>query len=90
MQSITANAFIVPWMEGGSATDYLAANPEADRFKLVSPYCRPLSPSAEPKQVVQVAQALQFFHSRSPPVIHHDVRPVCVRLHAIIHNSCRS
>ncbi|KZV88717.1 kinase-like protein [Exidia glandulosa HHB12029] len=50
--------FVIMYPAGGTCLDYLQANASADRLKLAR----------------DVADGLQYLHSRAPPVVHGDVR----------------
>ncbi|KZV84478.1 kinase-like protein [Exidia glandulosa HHB12029] len=50
--------FVVPRMTGGTCRDYLRENDSPDRLRILS----------------EVADALHYLHSRSPKIIHGDVR----------------
>ncbi|KZV91000.1 NAD(P)-binding protein [Exidia glandulosa HHB12029] len=55
-------AFVVPWMGGGTCTDYVTEHPDADRISLAS----------------NVADALEYLHTRAPVIVHGDVRAYSV------------
>ncbi|KZV84491.1 kinase-like protein [Exidia glandulosa HHB12029] len=55
-------AFVVPWMGGGNCTDYVTEHPDADRISLAS----------------NVADALEYLHTRAPVIVHGDVRAYSV------------
>ncbi|KAG8994716.1 hypothetical protein FRB94_009694 [Tulasnella sp. JGI-2019a] len=50
---------IAPWCENGHMKWHLARNPSADRMALL----------------IQVADALNFLHTRQTPIIHGDIKP---------------
>ncbi|KDQ07813.1 hypothetical protein BOTBODRAFT_592224 [Botryobasidium botryosum FD-172 SS1] len=48
---------VSPWMENGSAEDYIRCNPSADRVKLL----------------LQAAQGLEYLHTLRPAIVHGDI-----------------
>ncbi|KDQ08691.1 hypothetical protein BOTBODRAFT_118270, partial [Botryobasidium botryosum FD-172 SS1] len=73
-----------PLMQNGGADDFVKKNPNANRLRLVSMlhpfiFCTTTPPYikfvAQTKpQLVQVAQGLNYPHTRDPPVIHGDLK----------------
>lgn len=53
-----APAFIVPWMDVGSCVDFLRQHPNAPRLAIAQ----------------QVASGLTYMHTRTPSIVHGDIR----------------
>ncbi|KIK65877.1 hypothetical protein GYMLUDRAFT_158458, partial [Collybiopsis luxurians FD-317 M1] len=53
---------VSPWMENQDIIAYLKRNPMHNRYDVLS----------------EIASGLLYLHSRDPPVIHGDIRGVCV------------
>ncbi|KAL0959123.1 hypothetical protein HGRIS_014417 [Hohenbuehelia grisea] len=51
-------AMIMQWYKNGSASDYLARNPEADRLSLIR----------------DAARGLTYLHTLTPPIVHGDLK----------------
>ncbi|KAH7096840.1 kinase-like domain-containing protein [Auriculariales sp. MPI-PUGE-AT-0066] len=67
-------AYVVPWMDSGLSTDYLRGNPDVNHVQMM----------------LQMARGLNFLHTRSPAIIHNDIRPASIYVgqngHAYIAN----
>ncbi len=51
---------ITTWCDKGNLSEYLTKTPDANRRLLVS----------------QIAQGVAYLHSRTPPIVHADLKPV--------------
>ncbi|EFI27045.1 TKL/TKL-ccin protein kinase [Coprinopsis cinerea okayama7 len=55
-------SLLSPWMDNGNITDFLKAEPQTDRQELI----------------FDIARGLEYLHNLDPPVIHGDLKPVCL------------
>jgi len=73
---------VSPFMENGTALEYISKNPTVDRFRLVNGFdiFHGLFILNYVIKVLGVTLGLCYLHSRNPPVVHGDLRAVCLWL----------